>query len=55
MYYFELGKRLNKEYGKPKARGENRSSHVRANTGFGSFADSAKQLIKKLKEIGIAI
>ncbi len=55
MYYWELGKRLNKEYGNPKARGEISHSHARASGKFISFADSAKQLIKKLDEIGITI
>lgn len=55
MYYWELGKRLNTEYGKPKARGENLGSQPRANLKAASWKDSSKQLIKKLREIGITI
>jgi len=49
MYYWELGKRLNKEYGKPKKVGNPNWQHD-ANS-----KNSRKQLIKKLKEIGITI
>lgn len=58
MYYWELGKRLNKEYGKPISRGEKQYGHGHAQIGikgFVSFKDSRRQLIKKLKEIGIQI
>ena len=49
MYYWELGKRLNKEYGSPKKAG---NPNLQPNANWG---DSARQLIKKLKEIGIKI
>jgi len=53
MFYWELGKKLNKEWGKPRGHGENMSGHHDAHCQ--KTTDSRKQLCKLLKQNGINI
>ena len=48
MYYWELGKRLNKEYGAPNKAGNPKITGV-------IFENMAEVLVNKLKEIDIII
>lgn len=55
MFYWEMGKELNKEYGKPNPRGGNLGKQVRGHLKAASFNDSARAIVAKLKEKGVSI
>ena len=51
MYYWELGKRLNKEYGKPNPHGGNRKNQDYAR----DFEKTSDELVKQLKSEGLTV
>ena len=58
MFYWELGKRVNDEYGKPHAKSEDLACENRMKKGkFGAskLNDSYASLVKRLRELGIKI
>ena len=54
MYYWELGKRVNKEYGKPRAESLD-STRNSSKKGFIKLKDSYTSLVRKLRELDLLI